>query len=227
MKKLIISSLLAAGGATSGFGQADVIDLFYGVQAAPGSSLLFDIDGSTLLDDGVATGAFGWVANTNIDLGAFTPDMLDNFNEIDSSDDFIVPGLFSVIETIPTTELDGSTNLPFVNNPDVTFLFVVYSGPSLAEAEGLFVATDSSFPTFPLGVEVPVADAPDADFQPGSFDNVLLGGIVPNGVFDPTGAGLEGVGYSLALEIPEPGTYAAIFGVIALGLGIARRRLRK
>ncbi|MGF1483157.1 MAG: PEP-CTERM sorting domain-containing protein [Opitutales bacterium] len=229
MKTFIAGAAILAGSSILSFGQADVIDLLYGATPLPGGFLLRGLDGE-LLDDGQATGAFGFIENSVLpDLGSFTQANLADFQVLDASDGFIVPGLFAVNTTIATTQLDGETNLPFIDNSDITFFFVVFDGPDAVSSDGVFVATASSFGTIPAGVDVPVADAPDVNFQVAEFDQVVLSGpVTPGDGFDPVGSSGLGVSYQLAGEvIPEPTTYAAIFGLLILGFAALRRRTRR
>lgn len=201
-----------------------------------------------LIDFGTDNGADGFNAFNNPNTGSLVAsDLLDTFGAssgidltvaLDPGDSgFIVDTTTSITDSSGTFG-DMSANDGFrINGSDFGALNLTFSDLDDSEVytftlfvgSGLFFTANVDYTiggTTELGIDATVENLL-------IFDNVTsTGGIIEleiqaNGSGNAFSRGAAINAVLISSEVPEPATYAAIFGGLALSLALMRRRLRK
>ena len=231
MKNTIIAIAALAGIAS--FAQAQVQFVAAWDFASPSGFTSFDVnddfvDETELAADYAGSGFFQWAGVTNDASGFY----LSNFNEVNSAD--------IVADNSGLTQLGDGTGFHVGANPDsgavLTFTGLDFTGLTLGMLD--FAAGVQNFDgatTLNFGGDL-AASSPISLTGTGTAYNVDLSALSgnANATFTLSFSDFS-VAENVVLDnfqftatpVPEPSAFAAIFGVIAMGVAASRRRSRK
>lgn len=203
---LAISSSLSAS-ITVAFSVGLIRDQL-GAQAQLGSIgiLVADTTGDGFIGDISSEGA--QVANTTLSNGQF----------IGGSGDDVIIGVMSANDNFAIgTVFDAVLPISYTGNHTVGDAWALYWFPAETSAGSTVTSGNYGFyrsDTFEAAAGADIAFVAPAD---GFFWNLVAGGT-------DIGGTVPDAALSATLMIPEPSTYAAIFGAIAVLVGLLRRR---
>ncbi len=208
---LSVSDLSAAYG-SNWFNRSD---LFWGVAGSTGSAVGTTIGGNPIL----AKTLWGTAAETTLGVQSTAWNRLGAFSQQAAA---------NTIATMYTGALGSLNGATATGNSATAALLDTSLAGSWSKQEGNNAAafgsqmTKSGFENGTPGNAGVVSDL--YELQPGSGSGTYLGSFALNA----SGLSYSGsTGDAAAAAVPEPSTYAAIFGALAMGFAVLRRRQRK
>jgi hypothetical protein len=125
-------------------------------------------------------------------------------------------GLEGLISTTSLVDTDATVGALGTVPMIAVFDGITDPGDIAAFSGGYLLYTDSNWQGIPAGI-APPGVPPTLNILTDQPDTIMFGQVVPGGAFDDTGFGIQTV-------VPEPSTYAALAGLIALAVVAIRRR---